>query len=293
MRRLLKWAGVSILAAVTLITATLAYAYFIEPKRLVTTEAALAVPNFSAKLNGLKIVAISDIHGGSNAVTEAKLREIVARANEQRPDLIVLLGDYVSERKFDRGALNKPEGTDRTELRMPVATIADGLAGFKAKYGTYAVIGNHDWWHNEASIRREFERVGIVVIENEVVPIDIGGETLNLWAIEDLWKHRRVPVPEKITTETRNIIAITHNPDSLLKVPGNISLMLAGHSHGGQVSFPFFGPMAWVNDRRFMKGEAVADGKHVFVTSGIGCTGPQIRFGVPPEIAVVTLRAAE
>ncbi|MGD9563905.1 MAG: metallophosphoesterase [Pyrinomonadaceae bacterium] len=293
MKNLLKRIGLTILVLAALAAAVLAYAYFIEPHRLVITEAALEVPNFSPALNGLKVVAISDIHGGSNGVTPERLRELVTTANEQSPDIIVLLGDFVSERRFNREALKRPDGTDRTELKMPVADIADGLAGFEARYGVYAVIGNHDWWHNETSVRRELERVGITVLENQVKPIAADGETIYLWGIEDYWRERRVPVANTFDTipEKRNIIAITHNPDSLLKTPEGISLMLAGHSHGGQINFPIFGPYPFVNDGRFMRGEAVVDGRHVFVTSGVGCTGPQIRFRVPPEIAVVTLNA--
>lgn len=294
MRKWIKRIGLTIVIVAVLLTAALGYAYYIEPKRLVITKATVAVPNFSPKLNGLKIAAISDIHGGSNGVTEERLRELVTRTNEQRPDIIVLLGDYVSELRFNREALKKPEGTDRTELRMPVSVIADNLAGFKATYGVYAVIGNHDWWHNQTSVRREFERVGIKILENQIEEIAAGDETINLWGVEDYWKNRKVPVADTYDkiAEKKNIIAITHNPDSLLKTPGGISLMFAGHSHGGQVNFPIYGPHPFVNDIRFMKGEVVVDGKHVFVTSGVGCTGPQLRFRVPPEIAVVTINSA-
>jgi hypothetical protein len=177
---------------------------------------------------------------------------------------------------------------------MPMATVADNLAGFRAKYGIFAIIGNHDWWYNDAKVRAELERVGIRVLENEVEPIAIGGETLWIWGIEDYWRKRQVPTAAFVNIpEKKNIIAITHNPDSLLKTPDGIALMLAGHTHGGQVNFPIFGPHAWVNDPRFTAGEAILDGKHVFVTTGVGCTGPQVRFRVPPEIAVLTLASAD
>jgi uncharacterized protein len=280
-RLLLKrimFAFASILLVICLL---LAYAYLIEPNRLVIHAEALKIPNWSANLNGFKVVAISDIHGGSNNVTEERLRDLVEKANAQNADIIVLLGDYVSQTRGNRSV-----------LKMSSEKVAENLKGFRAKYGVFAVIGNHDWWYDEKKIIAEFENAGINILENEVTPIQVGDEKVYVWGIEDYWKKRVVPtaalenIPEK-----RNVIAITHNPDSLLKSPNEISIMFAGHSHGGQVRFPIYGAHPFVNDRRFMAGEAIVDGKHIFVTTGVGCTGPQIRFRVPPEIAVLTLYA--
>ena len=281
MKKLLKRILITFALIILILALIASYSYFIEPSRLIVHEENLKIPHWNEKLNGFKVIAISDIHGGSNNVTEGKIRKLVEMANAENPDLIVLLGDYVSEVRFKS-----------KDLRMPVETIADNLQGFKAKYGVYAIIGNHDWWYDEIKVRSEFERVGITFLENEVKAIQVGDETVWLWGIEDLWKNRRVPSEAlKEIANKQNIIAITHNPDSLLKAPPEISLMLAGHSHGGQVKFPFYGARAFVNDKRFMAGYAEVDGKHVFVTSGIGCTGPQIRFNVPPEIAVLKLFA--
>lgn len=280
-KKFLKGSLFALTAVFSLAFHLLFYAYVMEPRFLVIHEETLKIPNWSANLNGFKVVAISDIHGGSNHVTEEKLKTLVERANAQNPDIIVLLGDYVSQ---TRGK--------KSDLKMPIETIAENLKGFRAKYGVYAVIGNHDWWYDDKKIQSELERAGIKVLENDVAPVKVGDETVWIWGIEDLWRNRKVPVSalEKIPNK-QNILAITHNPDSLLASPKEISLMIAGHSHGGQVSYPFYGPKAYVNDPRFMAGEAVVDGKHIFITTGIGTSVVPLRFRVPPEIAVLTLFA--
>lgn len=294
MKKWLKRIGLVVLGLALLGGTIVAYAYFIEPRRLVIVEEHLTVPNLDPKLDGLRIVAIADIHTGSNHVPPDRLRLVVEKANEQNADIILLLGDYVSETGRRRTAQEKRDSGDGTELRIPVDIIADNLQGFSAKYGTYAIIGNHDWWHNEKKISAEFDRVGIRVLNNEIANIQVGESTVRLWGIEDLWQNRRVPaeVFENLA-DKMNVIAMTHNPDSLLTAPAGFAVMFAGHSHGGQINFPIFGPFSPFNDPRFMDGHAEVDGKHVYVTSGIGTSVLPFRWRVPPEIAVVTLNAAE
>ena len=293
MKKWLKRIGLAALGMAMLIGVLLAYAYFIEPRQFVIVEETLTVPDWDRELNGLRVVAISDIHTGSNYAPLERIRFVVEKANEQNADLIVLLGDYVSE--SSRGRVRNPaEGEDGTQLKIPVNEIADALQGFKAKYGVYAVIGNHDWYHNEQRVHRELERVGINVLNNEVEEITVGDRQFRLWGIEDLWKNRLVPTgPFEQIADKRNVIAMTHNPDTLLSAPAGFSIMFAGHSHGGQINFPIFGPFAPFNDPRFMDGHAEVDGKHVYVTSGVGTSVIPFRWRVPPEIAVITLNAAE
>jgi predicted MPP superfamily phosphohydrolase len=293
MKKWIKRIGLALLTLVVLIGLLAGYAYFVGPRKFVVVEESLAVPNWDRELDGFKVVAISDIHTGSNYAPLERLRVVVEKANEQNADIIVLLGDYVSESGRGRRR-NIPEGSDGTDLKVPVNEIADALRGFSARYGTFAVIGNHDWYNNEQKIHSELERVGITVLNNEIHEISVQERSVRIWAIEDLWKNRRVPADAFAALQDRsNVIAITHNPDSLLSAPAGFSIMFAGHSHGGQINFPIFGPFAPFNDPRFMDGHAEVDGKHVYVTSGVGTSVIPFRWRVPPEIAVVTLAAAQ
>jgi len=291
MKKWLKRIAIFFAALTLFIGAFLAYAYFIGARGFVVIEETLAVPNWTPKLSGFRVVTIADIHTGSNYAPPERIRHVVEQANVQNADLIVLLGDYVSESRWDRDAQSKPEGTDRTELKVPFEEVAESLIGLRAKHGVFAIIGNHDWYHNEQKIHRLLESVaGINVLHNEIAEIPVDGETVRLWGIEDLYRNRRVPSQAfENLAEKRNIIALTHNPDSLLQAPEGFSIMFSGHTHGGQINWPIFGPKAVFNDPRFMDGHAVVDNKHVYVSSGVGTSVIPFRFRVPPEINVVTL----
>lgn len=294
MKKWFKRIGIFVAALVLLVACFLLYAYFIGARGFVVVEETLAVPHWSPRLNGFRVVAIADLHTGSNYAPPERIRYVVEQANAQDADVIVLLGDYVSETRWDREFHKKPEGTDRTELRISVEEIAENLKGLRAKYGVYAIIGNHDWYHNEQSIHRKLEEIaGITVLNNEIAEIDVGGEKVRLWGVEDLYKNRQVPAqPFNALAEKQNVIVLTHNPDSLLSAPAGFAIMFSGHTHGGQLRWPIFGAKAVFNDPRFMDGHAVVDDKHVYVTSGVGTSVIPFRFRVPPEIAVVTLNSA-
>jgi predicted MPP superfamily phosphohydrolase len=283
LKKFLKYAGITLGALAVIFVLLLMYSYFVEPNLLLVNKYTLKIPHWSEELNGFKVVAISDLHAGSNSMTEEKLRYVVGLANAQEPDAIILLGDYVAQ----------SHGRNGKDLKMPPNVIADNLQGLKAKYGVYAVIGNHDWWFDETAVRTELERAGIKVLENETASFEANGKKVWILGIEDYWKHYKVDIAKPLSEiePKENIIGITHNPDSFDKTPDSLSILLAGHTHGGQVYLPFIGAPVPVAKKEYTWGHIVHDGRHLFVTKGVGTSGPGIRFCAVPEILVLTLEA--
>ena len=273
------------------------WAFWYEPSSLVVKNYDLKIKQWNPAHNNLKIVAISDIHGGSNFITEEKIRKVVELANERNADLIVLLGDYVSEQTFNR-----------TELKMPVSAIADNLAGLKAKHGVFAVLGNHDFRYNLPKVRSELERIGIRVLDGEATVINHNGQDLTILGLAEVLKvnewyafANQAKNALKETKAEGNVLALVHNPDAIAMISGgflaseNLRLVLAGHTHGGQVRLPFVGSIIVPSSygQKYALGHVVENGIDMFVTTGIGTSILPVRFGVPPEISVLTISANE
>ena len=268
------------LATVPLILAGLGiWAVLIEPNRLVVRHQTIRIDNWPSGLNGLKVAVISDIHAGGWFIDEDKLRLIVERTNQLQPDFIVILGDYMT-------------GDSNTSHAMDPEIFASILKGFVAPQGVYSVLGNHDWWSDGNRVRRALEANGIKVLEDEVTEVKFNGASFWVAGLADLWTR-----PQRIDQTIGKIpggppvIALTHNPDIFPNVPSRVSLLLAGHSHGGQVRLPFIGPVVESNRSgdRYLRGVILEQGHHMFVTTGIGTSIMPLRFGVPPEIVLLTV----
>ncbi|MEP7149016.1 MAG: metallophosphoesterase [Acidobacteriota bacterium] len=283
----------------SLLVLCLAYAYFIEPNRLVVTEQEIKIKGWDPAFDGLKIAMISDIHGGSNGASAENIRRVVDTTNAQNPDLVVLLGDYVSQ-----GTTRQP--THQRPLLMPMREVADNLAGLRARFGVFAVLGNHDGSYGDAEVTAELTRVGYRVLQNEIVFIRQNGVALRLFGMKD---HLRLASWDTFDEMVRSVVAanpkdghiivLEHSPDILYilnywkNLNPDLKLMLAGHTHGGQVWLPILGTPFVPSSvgQRYARGHINEEGVDMFVTSGIGTSILPFRFMVPPEVAVVTIRA--
>ena len=242
----------------------------------------IALSNWPSALNGIRIAALADIHAGSPFIDLDKLRQVVKRTNETTPDVIVLLGDFMVRNTWH-------------SKEMAPEVIAEALKELHAPLGVYAVLGNHDWWYDVTRVRRALESQGIRVLDNDVVRLERNGQPLWFVGIADAWS-----LKDDIAGTSRKVqagepaIALTHNPDILPRFPPAFQLTLAGHTHGGQVNLPFLGRRIVPSEfgQRYAAGHIEEEGKHLFVTTGIGTSVFPVRFRVPPEIAVLTLISA-
>lgn len=270
-------------ALLLLLASLLLWAFVVEPNSLTTREVRLKLPNWPMPLDQLKVVAISDIHGGANFINEGKIRQIVARSNEARPDIVVLLGDFVTGNRNG----NKPPG-------MEPETVAENLKGLRARYDVYAVLGNHDWWYDGLRVRHALEGIGILVLENEVTQLQLNGRSLWLAGLADLWtRPQNIGGTISKVPNNETVIVLTHNPDIFPQIPARVSLTLARHTHGGQVNLPFFGRLVVPSDykQRYAIGHIEENNRHLFVTPGIGTSIIPVRFRVPPEISIITIQS--
>lgn len=268
-------------AALLLVGGLVFWGFFVEPNRLIVRHETIQVSQLPPELDGLRIVLLSDIHADGSFIDERKLQTIVERANQLQPEMIVICGDYIAG-----------DGR-RHEPKILPETFAPILKNFNAPLGVYSVLGNHDWWYDGVRVRQALEQNGIKVLENEAIKVDRSGTSFWIVGFADLWT-RPQRIPEALAKVPQNVplIAITHNPDIFPRLPHYVPLLLAGHTHGGQISLPLIGPVVEPSriSKNYVRGHVIENGRHLFVTVGIGTSIIPVRFGATPEIVLLTVK---
>jgi predicted MPP superfamily phosphohydrolase len=280
---------------------TVAYGFGEPALRLRVTRYNLQPPQWPAGFK-LRIAVIADLHACDPWMSLQRIESIVERTNSLKPDITVLLGDYVA-------------GHRKVTRFIPCSEWAPVLAGLRAPLGVHAVLGNHDYWEDRTVqrdgqgttvARRALEAAGIPVYENDAARLTHAGRPFWLAGLGDqlAWLParrfrpvRRIGVDDLAATlgkvtDDAPVILLAHEPDVAMRVPARVALQLSGHTHGGQIRL--FGWSPVVPSRygdKFAYGHARTN-CDVVVSGGLGCSIMPFRLGMPPEIVLVTLGEA-
>ena len=201
-----------------------------EPSQLVERDHVLRLPGWTEECDGLRIDVLADIHTGSPHNGVDKLDRIARTVAEGDADVVLLAGDYVILSVF----MGK---------YVPAEVVAGHLRPLAERKPVYAVLGNHDWWKDGRKVSAALSAAGITMVDNRSVPVSVHGCDFWLAGIGDLWEGR----PDigaafaDIPDDGRPVVALTHNPDLFPDVPARSTLLVAGHTHGGQVTLPLVG----------------------------------------------------
>lgn len=269
--------------AILFIVALAAWSFWLEQTRLVIRVEKLEIENWAPKTPSMKIAVLSDLHVGSPYWGLDSLQQLVVTVNEQNPDMVVILGDYFISNVVG-GNYKAP------------AEFAPILSKLSAPRGVFSVLGNHDWAGDTENLLIQLEKANITVLENSAVTVNWHGSTINLIGIADDSSRRpnlKAVLGQHYSDDTKIQVLMTHNPGIYVDMADHQkpTLMLAGHTHGGQVNFPFFGrlfvpsraPISWAH------GWTNTKSGPLFVTSGVGTSILPVRFNQPPEIVLLSL----
>jgi predicted MPP superfamily phosphohydrolase len=249
-------------------TGATTYGVAYERHQIGVTQAALPVSGLPLALDGLRIGLLTDVHHSSMVPAEDVARA-VSLLMAQRPDLIVLGGDYVTfgDRAF-------------------VAPVADLLAPLKAPQGVFAILGNHD---DDRNMPAALAKKDIEVLKDARTRLQIRGERLELAGLR-FWTRRPDDIAKVLRNAAGTVILLAHDPRRLTEAAAfNVPAVLSGHTHGGQVVLPGVGAVA---RRRFpvLAGLGSRENTSIFVSRGIGTVYVPVRINCPPEVAIVTLK---
>lgn len=245
--------------------------------------ASIDLARLPSDLSPVRIALLSDVHVGNVGMRQERLSSIVRTVNAAKPDIVLLAGDFVVG--------ESQEGTAERSHDL------DPLGDLRASIGVYAVLGNHDHWTNRDAIQTRLTRAGVQVLENEarkVGPITLVGIGDRFSGHDDI---------ALAAAEARTLggipVAFSHSPDLAPDLPEDFPLLLAGHTHCGQMVAPVIGPIVrysrWqrLYDPKYRCGRIDEVGRTVFVTAGVGSGAVPLRFNAMPDWWLIELKPVQ
>lgn len=271
----------------TVIGLVVIYGSFIEPQIMVVTTKTVPFPS----RHPIRVVVLSDMHVGPYK-GQAYMERVVRKTNDLLPDIVLLAGDFVLSDHIGSAELNALEP----------------LKDIHSTYGTYAILGNHDhdvhrmFFHipytpqdQSQYLLAALHSFGITTLRNSNIKVNLGTETIAIAGIDDITAgDSDLDLALKNIDPDMPLILMAHNPDVILDtLSAKANLIVAGHTHGGQIRLPFYGPIAALPTklgRKYDQGVfPIDDNTTLAITRGIGESGPRARLFAWPEIMQLTL----
>jgi len=224
----------------------------------------------------VRLALISDIHVAGPDMTPQRLDGIVAQVNALHPDMVVITGDFISDKEWATAIYD-----DTSALRP--------LKGLRSRWGTWAVMGNHDYLRGEGSDHWAMKHANIHLLRSwahRVGPVTLVG-------YDDIVTGHARPLATAAAAHVfpGPYVALSHSPQIIASLPADFHVLLAGHTHCGQIQMPFWGVLVKDPDVdwRYVCGRVDDPGRTTIVTGGLGTSGIPLRFGARPEIRLITL----
>lgn len=228
----------------------------------------------------MRVLLVSDTHVAGPDMPPERLAAIMRRFNKLKPDLILLAGDFHS-------------GKTLATRHYSAAELTAPFAEAKAKYGVIAVLGNHDYWFQPEPIAKGMKAAGVTVLRNQAVrrgPLIVGGVDDEVTNHDNL--ARTYAAMDVLGPGPR--ILTTHSPDIVPDLPAPVDAVFAGHTHCGQIALPLVGALSYASayGDRFACGDMIDGTQRLFVGAGLGTSILPLRYGVPPDVWLVTLKGS-
>lgn len=274
--KLTLWSGIYSVAGGV---AAIEYAHWVESTWWDVNPVDLTLPRLPRVFDGFRLVQISDIHH-DEWMTQEILAEVIDIVNDLEPDAVAITGDFITGYQDDHHSVLTAE-----------------LGRLQSKYGKFAVLGNHDYWADADLVRKILQDGNVIEVPNDIYTIEKEGSYLHICGVDDYWeKHDDLDAVLDKLPQQGCAILMCHEPDfaDFSAASGHFDLQLSGHSHGGQVVWPFFPPPV-VPDlaKKYPSGLYQVGDMFHYTNRGVGMIPPYVRFNCRPEITVFTLHAPD
>jgi predicted MPP superfamily phosphohydrolase len=255
------------------------------------TAIELAVPDLGLAFDGYTIAILADLHQPPHGNVRW-LRHAVDLTNAVQPDLVALLGDY---------GYSVKQGAERSRqwYQNALGTMTHELDRLRATDGLVALLGNHDYYADARLVREWLGALGADVLVNGVRRVTRHGQSLRILGLDDL-DEGTIALPSDVDAADRTpTVVLSHNPDVTFVLSEHVrcDVVVAGHTHGGQVVLPLYGApltMTRVCKRQWASGWVPNVRVPLYVTRGLGEQLPlPLRINCPPEVLMLRLRSGQ